>query len=308
MWLAQRDPETFFGDDPKAKVKELKILTHPDKWPGDQQADVIELFNGFVNAEKQLVKDPVDMAGYKTTRLLADGDLCRVWVAVKDGKRFLIKEPTVKAPKELRRELEFSQKFYENGKVIATLLPKFTEMIKHGQLDCSVQEYVPEFETLATYRSRFPDGIPGQHIGWIFRRVCYALDYAFARGVCNGAITPDHVCLNGQERSLKLLGWIHGGAPSEKLRFIPGKWKKLYPAHFAKEKTHSPGLDVAMLSATLLEVASPDLPQKLKRYLTTRLNGVSVRSGDSWKAQEQIKDILRDVYGQPKFIPLLQGA
>lgn len=294
---AADDPFAFFGRDGAAVLKEWKIATHPDRWPGREE-EAKGWFTRFTELADQ-AKTARTIGRYRIKRKLADGDLCVVSVATDGSRDVLIKEPVAKAASLMKAEVENLAKVRAFANEQAKhLFPVPVESI--GQVN--VFEFANDLESVASVMRRYPNGIDGRHVGWMFKRILLALTWAHGAGVIHGAVTPEHVLVCKRNHGIVLCDWIHSGAPGTPIRLVPGKYKGSYPDFAVREKKLCSELDISMAAKLMDDLADRACP----RLVRTSVHGLryhgAIRGESAWTLHEEFDSVLRRTYGAPKWV------
>ena len=58
-------------------------------------------------------------------------------------------------------------------------------------------------------RRRFSDGLPGEHVAWMFNRLLEGLGFIHRQGTVHGAVLPQHLLFNTQSHGLQIVDWTH---------------------------------------------------------------------------------------------------
>ncbi len=299
---ASEDPLTFFGSDPDEVLRQWKIATHPDKWP-DCADEAKHWFTQFT--DYRLAAANVQRIGqYRVKRKLATGDLCEILIATEGltAADVLIKKPVVKATSLMKNEWTAIEKIRSNASEQAKhLFP----VPLHRLNNVSVFAFDPNLETLDSIMQRYPEGVGGRHIGWIFKRIMLALTWAHAAEIVHGAITPEHILVSKSNHGIVLCGWIHSGKPGDAIKIVPRKYKDTYPELAVKSKTLHPEMDVAMAAAIARKACGDDTPMQIRAYLSAISNTNCVSGVGTWNLHQEFDAVLKRVYGAPKFVELV---
>jgi serine/threonine protein kinase len=298
--LATVDPCTFFAGDADGILKRWKIATHPDKWPGDEE-QAKTWFTQFTELAGQAA-NPRKIDKYRIKRKLCDGDLCEVLIGVHDGVDVLIKNPVAKAAPLMKAEMD-------NLKVVRAkanekaryLFPIPVESL--GQVN--VFAYADDLESVASVMRRYPDGISGRHIGWLFKRILLALSWSHGAKIVHGAVTPEHVLVCKRNHGIVLCDWIHSGAPGSAIKLVPKKYKHTYPDSAVRDKKLCPELDIAMAAGVVEGLMDKDCPKRIRSFIHSLRQPASIHGETAWDFHEQFDVVLRQVYGAPKWVDLI---
>lgn len=291
---AEKDPWVFFA---KHKLRDLLIKCHPDKNPGDEIATI--LFTGFSAAFELTKKDPLVFGKYRVTRHLCDGDLRSIYVSGEN----IVKVPLVdskSANKLAKKEADLLTLFAEQakGKSYSHYFPTLVDSFLHEKKQVNVTSHREVLYSVANLLNKFPKGIDGRHVGWMAKRMLSILGFVHYCGYTHGAMTPEHIMFAPANHAGVLTGWIHAEKHGDKIKTIPAHRRSLYP-DFAKNGL-TPKVDTSMMGKSLTLLAG-DLPKRLKNFL----KAVSMGLPDgAWDLEDNLNDVLKDVYGAPKFVEL----
>lgn len=302
---AKADPWGFF------KVNDLRDFQsncHPDRWP-DNRAQAEKLFLGFqtehdrASVPQRVLKSP--KAEYKLIREYATGDLRTVHLA-QDG--ILVKIPRVtnkQANNLIAKEAEILSVLSDIslGTSYARYLPKLVESFVDDGKRINVTDHRDRLVSMHEIRKQYPDGIDGRHIGWMMKRLLTVAGYAHNKGYVHGAITPEHAMFCSENHGGVLCGWIHTEKIGDKIKTVPATRKDWYPTD--AKICLTPAVDIYMIGRLMLYGMNPgECPQRLRSFIQATQLPVSMRPKDAWELCDDLTDILRLVYGVPKFVVL----
>lgn len=332
-------PENIFGSSPQEiqKVyKNLAKILHPDRNGSSPESTeaFAKLTEWLFKAEekvkagtygsKTLVTIKSKMDEYEISDLLASGDISEVYQATgKKGKSVTIKVLRNPSNKDLFLN-EYKNLIYlhkegstKGLKVTRDHLPKIVEQV---EVDFSgtrklvtVLEYLPDYYSLSQVQKTYPKGIEIKSAAWMFNRILGALMAAHQTGIIHGAITPDHILIQPETHNAVLLDWSYSVKSGQKIKAISSRWKDFYPLEVTGKLSATPGTDTYMLARSILYVMGADfkrknlpdlaLPPKLHGFFKACFLGPKHRPSDVFELFEDLKQILKELYGKPKFIP-----
>lgn len=292
---AKRDPWVFFKEH---KLKDLLVLCHPDKNPGDPQAAFY--FTEFSSAFERTKTEPLMFGSYRTTNHLCDGDLRSIH-ACDDS---IVKVPLVEsksANKLAKKEAELLTLFAEKAKGLSykAYFPKLVDSFSDKGKLINVTSHKEVLYSVTDLLNRFPDGLDGRHLGWMLKRMLSILGYVHSLGYCHGAMTPEHILFAPSNHCGVLTGWIHSEKIGDKIKTIPASRRAMYP-EFAKTGL-TPKVDTCMMGRSLT-LLSGNLPKRLKNFLKALSLGLN---DSAWDLEDSLNEILKESYGPPKFIDLV---
>lgn len=294
---AEKDPWKFFDIFP---IKDVRKWCHPDKWPSEPTCPSIFIrFNAAYGRSQQ----PKEFVGsYPLLSSYAEGDLRNIFRTI-DG--CLVKVPKIAdkvANKLIEKEATTLNRLKKeaNGNLIQYFFPHMVDSIeKDGKLH-NVTIYDRKLHTAAQIKAIFPDGLDGRHIAWMLRRMIVGVGYMHSLDLCHGAITPEHVMFCAENHAGVLTGIIHSDKIGEKISVVPATRKDWYP-EFAK-KGLTPNVDFAMIGRVAEFLANDSLPKRLKNFIKALM--LPNLKCEARVLEEDLKSILFDSYGPPKFVDL----
>ncbi len=157
----------------------------------------------------------------------------------------------------------------------------------------------------------YPQGIPPRASIWIWRRILEVLSFIHASGMVHGAILPPHLLTHENDHGIFLVGYSAAGAKREKLQHISQNFKTFYPK--SAEIRLSPQLDLAMSAKSIIFIlggdpATASLPDAVPNPLAKIIQRVALNKNsreDAWSVREELGEIATQVFGAPKFVPIL---
>ena len=161
--------------------------------------------------------------------------------------------------------------------------------------------------------SEHPQGVSGRIVVWLMKRILEVLSFAHRSGIVHGAVVPAHVLVHPRDHGAMLIGWSTAAAwsPSagEQLPAISREWEAYYPKQVAADRWVSPATDLAMAARCALTAGGAPsfsepgaIPGELGRLLVSAANG---EHDDAWALREQIGRAGSEVYGRPRYSPLV---
>ena len=147
---------------------------------------------------------------YNVTSRLRDGETYDLYLAEIEGdtkkRPVLVKiagdrglnhyaEQEAKVLKHLNRELA------ETSRPVKLLVPELLDEFMHGECAAIVTDYAVGYWTLTELRGVYKDGVPPDHVAWIFNRLLQALIAAHMTGVIHGKVLPHHLVVRSGNKS-----------------------------------------------------------------------------------------------------------
>lgn len=279
-------PEQVFGTLDKESLKDkfrvMARLLHPDTLDAasgvtsTEAAEAFSKLNTFnENAEKRITagiygnilallkpiivttkkevytltdkKPPTDIANvYKGTNKA--GDLILLKVAKSGNDNDLIQNE-VTILKKLRTD--------EETKDLGTLqhCPKVVDSFINvsGKLKQAVAVFEygeTENWSLHEVYKRFPDGVPLEHLAWMFNRLLGSLEASHMLNIAHGGIVPSSFVIHPKTHNGILTNWDFAVPVGEKLKGLMGGsvYRSFYPPEVFKKEPIDLGLDLFMLA------------------------------------------------------------
>ncbi len=319
------DPAALFGDDRAASLKRFRIVCHPDRFPGepDRAARATDLMRRIEQLYRDLVKPTVIRSprrAYEIASLLASGDVADVYRATSEGKAYLLKCSRVReGAGMLAHEADVLTEILQHaattsyGYFFPTLCESFP--VRDGlQKRINVFTADPGFYTLEQVHERYP-ALEGRHLAWIFKRLLSTLGFAHRFGFVHGAVLPCHVLVHAEGHGLQLVGWGQSVRDGEVIRYGSAEHHHWYPMEVTRKDLASSSTDIFMAAKCMVYLAGGDLasgqfpaavpPELARIFRVCLLEGPRMRPGDAWELHDEFDEVLKALYGPPKYVELL---
>lgn len=329
-----RSPKHLFGPDPKAMHRDLSMLTHPDRNPGDQKAE--DLFKEVTRQWASLWDDvPVVIKSkkreYTLLKILNIGDVSDVHLAEAIGpdgnmRDYLLKISRIVGGDKL---LDSEQKIIKEilGKAGDTTyrryFPTFVESFPaYDKIQKRVNVFLSEGDgcTAEDLHAKMPV-LDSRHLAWMFKRLLTAIGFAHRSGYIHGAVLPPHVLFRQMadatppelDHGAVLTSWGHAIPMGATVKTISAKYKDWYPPEVLEKKPARPGTDVFLAAKTMFYLAGADpnkpvsLPAKqvpipMQRFFQScLLPGAKMRPDNALALLDEFDELLKTLYGKPKF-------
>src|SRR5262249_23289518 len=128
-------------------------------------------------------------------------------------------------------------------------------------------------------------------------------------------VLPCHVLIHAGNHGLQLVGWGQSVAHGRRIRTILERYQDWYPPEVLFERPGGPATDLFLAARCLVYLAggNPEtnqipaaVPLSMQEFLRTcLLEGPRMRPDDAWALLEEFDELLRRVYGSPKFHELI---
>jgi hypothetical protein len=130
----------------------------------------------------------------------------------------------------------------------------------------------------------------------------------------HGAVLPSHVLINAADHGLRLVGWGASVPACRPLTTVSARYRPWYPTEVHRRRPAGPATDLFLAARCLVYLAGgdpvtnqmpDDIPLPMRRFIRTcLLPSASMRPQDAWALMAEFDDLLRALYGPPKFHPL----
>lgn len=181
--------------------------------------------------------------------------------------------------------------------------PKIIEGFETNEGLKGVIQTMPNgFVPFSQILKRYPNGIGGRDIGWIFKRVFMVLGMAHDLDIIHAGVSLDSFYIHPEEHGIILNDWQYSQKSGNVLSAVP--FTDSYPQKFLDKSPVTPDLDLLLTSKIALELYNND-DWRITRFFNL-LGKSSGKNGAFWF--NEFNWILEKVYGKPKFHPFtLQG-
>lgn len=317
-------PRAYFGATPAKVLRELHRQAHPDRFSDDAKPEAARIFARFTQlaaaAEKPVTVVTTPTAAYTLEKLLGIGDICDVHLATTaTGAQCVVKVPRFSKVEKLLIHENFVLKELRDTAEATTYgryLPKPIETAKTSgtpPLQVNVFEHTPGGFTLEQVRAKYPDGLDGRHIAWVFKRLLTVVGFAHRQQWTHNAVLPPHVLLYPESHGLQLVDWKTAGKGAP-LRLISTPYRNWYPPEVLNKQSTGPATDIYMAGKCAIYLAGGDpstqqipasVPTPMAALLrAATLSPMSMRPTDAWELMDDFSKMLLGLYGPPKFVPL----
>ena len=161
---------------------------------------------------------------------------------------------------------------------------------------------------------RWPNGLDGRHVAWMFNRMLEGLGFAHRMGTIHCAVLPQHLLFDTHSHGLLITDWTHCKRKGRSIRHVPQRYQNWFPPEAHEFGPAVPATDIYMAARVALYLASgrvddselPEhLPRPIARFLSTCLyDSPRMRPTDAWDLHDEFQEVLEGVYGPPEFHPL----
>lgn len=176
--------------------------------------------------------------------------------------------------------------------------PKTVEGFETNEgLKGTIQTMPNGFVPFSQILKRYPSGIGGRDIGWIFKRVFMALGMAHDLDIVHAGVSLDSFYIHPEEHGIILNDWQYSQKTGNTLSAVP--FTDGYPQKFLDKAPVTPDLDLLLASKIALELYNDD-DWRITRFFKL-LGKSSGKNGAFWF--NEFDWLLRQVYGKPTFHP-----
>lgn len=316
----ERDPRKHFGDDVDDVLRDLRIKAYPDHFPDAEKARVNAICQRFAEladiARAPAVTITIKGNAYSLGRLLASGDASDIYETA-DGM-CAVKVSRVPGVHELmRNEYEILNGFLGNDfilkyvpHVVSSMRGKdsFLKQITVFKRDPSVEYY-----TLAQVAQKYPAGLDGRHLAWIFKRLLECLGAVHKQGIVHTAILPEHVLVFPRNHGISLIDWKTATKPGSTVTSISVARRNFYAPEILNRQPVGEATDIFMAAGCIMWLGCGNLllkdatsvPRQMLAFLRScMLEKYSMRPTDAWALHQEFSDMLLGLYGKPRFVEL----
>jgi serine/threonine protein kinase len=322
--LSGSSPAELLGDSAE-KIEEnyrtLARIYHPDRNGGSERAAALfRKLTAF--REKALSPHPPIVSPqrpYALGRLLAVGDASEAHAAGSGSDLYLLKISRIPAGNALLlNEHKVLAELRKQGHgVHLSHLPDPVEsfMVRDKGVDRRINafKYAPCGHTLEAVRAKH-DPLDPRNLAWMFNRLLAVLGYVHRKGFVHGAVVPPHVLVFPHDHNARLLGWGHSVKAGGVMTSAPAAYLDWYPPEVRGKKPAGPGTDIYLAAACMSYLSGgdptrrtfgPDLPPPMARFFgSCLLPGLRMRPDDAWALFDEFSELLRRLFGPPKFATL----
>jgi hypothetical protein len=299
-------------------VRSMQKECHPDRFvsqPDSVQQRAERLFKALATiadaAKKPAIKLKSPTRVYELLELITVGDAADIFRATADGKDYLVK---VSRHQTTARMLDVERKCLAelltkaDGATYEKYLPLLAESFTvRDKFEKRINVFTDDGQrrfALVGVHAAYPE-LDGRHVAWIFKRLLEII--GFLGNNVHGSVVPKHIVLSPDNHGLKLFGWGHSVKAGEVMTTVPAEYKSWYPAEVLKKRPVNPNLDI-YLAAKSMEYLCPlnKLPTQFANFLRScMLESPGMRPSDAWDLHKDFAEMLRAVYGAPRFLELV---
>lgn len=324
LHIVEESPRNYFGTDIDEKLRDLLAEAHPDHFKDPTENKEAEIIFKRFHELADEVRTPPQVIDTKTRsytleKLMGVGDVSDVHLATCNEEHYVIKVSRIVGADKLLMHENFVLKELidaANDSTYQWYLPQPQETVKAKSdinTRINVFTYEPGGFTLEQVHNKYPGGLDGKHIAWVFKRLLTVIGYAHTKKWIHNAVLPPHVMIFPGTHGLQLLDW-KTASQSGPMKLISGRYRDWYPPEVTKKEDTGPGTDIYMAAKCMIYLAGGDpvkgtmpasFPRQVAGYLRSAiLDPIRMRPKDAWDFLDEFTKMLEEVYGKPKFHPL----
>lgn len=189
-----------------------------------------------------------------------------------------------------------------------------------GPRQVAVLKWLADCYTLEEVRAAYPGGVCLEDAVWFFNRMLEGLGYIHRGGYIHGAVLPQHFAIRPRDHGGKFLDFSYAVPAGERVRALSVPWRAIYAPEIPNKQPVSPSTDIYMAaqciayvlggSADVVPTPRPGDPtkhraaQQFAAFLRTCLaERPGARVDDAWAVRKSLDEMMRRLYGPPKFHP-----
>ena len=251
---------------------------------------------------------------------LGEGDLSHVELANINHQLQVIKRPRTRGGKPLlakEQAIVTELRQATGGEAFRRYLPTPTEPFTNHDIETWSYQWREGFYSAEEIMRRYPAGLHGRHIAWMFNRTLEVLGFAHRAGWVHGAVLPPHLLFHAENHGLQLIGWTHAERLGEALQVASKRFRDWYPPECHRREAATEATDIFLAASSMIALAGGDprtgnmtenLPFELQRLLKECLQASPAqRPDDAWELRDRLEALLRDVYGRRTFCRLVMS-
>lgn len=240
----------MYEDKAKQRYRQLAKQCHPDTGGSDELFQRLETMWADYNSAEWM---------------LGAGDISKVFYADHDLVEKEISNSKLNGL--LLHEFEVLNKLQYQNQSTSEFYPATVELVKNKLIYCYLVANPLNLYTLESITEYYNGKIPERHLGWVWRKLLVAMDYAHSVGVIHSAITPDNILIQPYTHGLVLIDWIHASVDQSPITSVSKKNVDLYPPEKFDKDPPTPGWDIYMAATSMMSCFSP-MCYELDRYFS----------------------------------------
>ena len=148
-------------------------------------------------------------------------------------------------------------------------------------------------------KEKFSSGIDARSMAWIFNRGLATLGVLHGLGIRHVAINPSNFFIDTQNHNIKITNFCFASS-GENLSLIDIRYKNLYPPEIFQKLVFF-STDLYMLT-DLVQNITKEIPDKIRVFFRSlKILNPNRRPNDCFEVLDNFKNILKELYGEPKW-------
>jgi len=252
---------------------------------------------------------------YHASELIGTGDIAAIY----SGRSSTDKEIVIKLALNpgdndlLQNEAKTLKLLHENHTTYSKHLPEYLDQFRSVNGHAGLVLGKATGYDLKAVRDKYPDGIPQQHIIWIFRRTLAIAGHAHSLGIIHANIEPAHIILSPEDHNIFLIDWGYSVyRPAETGQGFRAVNDYFSPPEVAERKPPVPASDLYSIGKCMIYVlggntqtdSMPDnVDERIQRFIKffTRASALQ-RAQDAWEMYAKLDDLREEVFGPHQFL------
>ncbi|MCE9597145.1 MAG: hypothetical protein K8S54_04180 [Spirochaetia bacterium] len=251
---------------------------------------------------------------YHADELLTRGDMTALYSAqTSSGKSVIIKIALKVGDNDLlQNEARMLKLLLEGATTYNKHLPEYFDQFRTARGNVGLVLGKIEGYDLRAVREKYPDGIPQEHIIWMFRRTLAVAGHAHSLGIIHGNIEPSHIIISPSDHNVFLIDWGYSVyRPSETSQGFRVINDQFSPPEVAERKSPIPSSDLYSIGKCMIyllggNIQTDTMPgsvdERIQRFIKffTRPSAIQ-RAQDAWQMYAKLDDLREEVFGPHQF-------
>lgn len=251
---------------------------------------------------------------YHAHSIVGRGEMSALYAAeTASGKPVIIKIALQVGDNDLlQNEARMLKLLLEGGTTYNKHLPEYFDQFRTARGNIGlVLGQVNGFD-LKAVREKYPDGIPQEHIIWIFRRTLAIAGHAHSLGIVHGNIEPSHILVSPSDHNVFLIDWGYSVyRPTETSQGFRAINEQFSPPEVGERKSPIPSSDLYSIGKCMVyllggNIQTDTMPgtvdERIQRFIKffTRPSALQ-RAQDAWQMYAKLDDLREEVFGPHQF-------
>ena len=314
----------------RSLIKAFPVIAYVDKTEEYHRNEVLRIINTFREEAVKKIKDRTygDRKTDKNTNVisiiktkryvfnihshLASGDFSNVYYAKFIGAGGRIEEAAIKVVNQSDNDLLDNE-----VKVLNQLshlsLPTLVDTFKtRDRKKYIVMKYIDGFD-LVSIREKYINGVPEEHVLWMFDRLLNVIGYIHHNGIIHGNLEPSNILVVPRNHNVIPIDFVFSVLKYDKGRKYKGRNNFSAPEVSKQEDAH-PVSDMYSIGKCILYLLGGNVQKKtfsnknkinvkIKRFLKPFLiEDRNERADDAWKWLQKLIVLRRELFDKRRFI------